>query len=114
RPRWTLGEFGLFNDQGVNVALGYQGDRMRNGAAVLRSTAPYGYGPEWNRDNLHDNEVNGPRGVFATAGAPPFQLSSLGDAIDVTRFVDAEGRLQWNAPPGQWTILRYVVMNTGE
>ncbi|MBL8291525.1 MAG: hypothetical protein JNN08_06800 [Bryobacterales bacterium] len=114
RPRWTLGEFGLFNDKGVNVALGYQGDRMRNGAAVLRSTAPYGYGPEWNRDNLHDNEANGPRGVFATAGAPPFHLSSPQDAIDVTRFVDSEGRLQWNAPPGQWTILRYVVMNTGE
>ncbi|MDX2149562.1 MAG: glycosyl hydrolase [Bryobacteraceae bacterium] len=114
RPRWTLGEFGLFNNQGVNVALGYQGDRMRNGAAVLRSTAPYGYGPEWNRDNLHDGDVNGPRGVFATAGSPPFHFANTTQAIDVTRFVDTEGRLKWNAPAGQWTILRYLVMNIGE
>jgi len=114
RPRWTLGEFALYNTEGVNVALGYQGDRMRNGAAVLRSTAPYGYGPEWNRDNLHDGETNGPRGVFATAGRPPFHLASSGSAVDVTRFVDAQGRLKWNAPEGHWTILRYVVMNIGE
>ncbi|MBI4909490.1 MAG: hypothetical protein HY820_38080 [Acidobacteria bacterium] len=114
RPRWTLGEFALFNTAGVNVALGYQGDRMRNGAAVLRSTAPYGYGPEWNRDNLHDGETNGPRGVFATAGRPPFHFASTGAVADVTRYVDAQGRLKWNAPAGHWTILRYVVMNIGE
>jgi hypothetical protein len=114
RVRWTLGEFGLFNAQGVNVALGYQGDPLRRGASIVRSTAPYGYGPEWNLDNVHDGDSTGPRGVFATAGAPPFHLASPRDVADVTSYVDAAGRLKWNAPAGHWTILRYVIMNTGE
>jgi hypothetical protein len=114
RVRWTLGEFGLFNAQGVNVALGYQGDPLRRGASIVRSTAPYGYGPEWNLDNVHDGDSTGPRGVFATADAPPFHLASPRDVADVTSYVDAAGRLKWNAPAGHWTILRYVIMNTGE
>jgi hypothetical protein len=114
RPRWTLGEFALYSAQDVNVALGYQGNRTGVGASVLRSTPAYGFGQVWNRDNLHDGDTNGPSGVFATAGPPPFQLRSPNDALDLTRNVDPEGRLKWNAPAGAWTILRYVVMNTGE
>jgi hypothetical protein len=114
RPRWTVGEFALYNTAGVNVAGGYQFDRTRRGALIVRSTAAYGFGAEWNRDNLHDGDANGPRGVFATAGLPPFEFASAKDAIDVTRHVDPQGRLRWNAPDGRWTILRYVVINTGE
>ena len=114
RPRWTLGEFALYNTGGVNVAGGYQFDRTRRGATMLRSTAPYSYGPEWNSENIHDGDTNEPRGIFATAGLPPFVFPSTSDAVDVTKFVGRDGRLKWNAPEGQWTILRYVVMNTGE
>jgi hypothetical protein len=114
RPRWTLGEFSVFNSAGLNVAAARVADRTRNGASVLRSTAPFAYGAEWNLQNLHDGEANGPRAVFSTAGLPPFEFGSASEPQDITRFVDGEGRLKWTAPDGQWTILRYVVMNTGE
>lgn len=114
KPHWTLGEFELFNKGGVNVVAAHEADRKRDGAKVLRGSAPLSHGPAWNRTNLHDGQAKGPSGVFATLGMPPVQLSSPGEPLDVTRFVDAQGRLKWNAPPGRWTILRYVVMNTGE
>ena len=114
KPHWTLGEFSLFNTAGVSVALGYQGNQLRRGATMVRSTAPLGYGQEWNRENLHDGSVSGSRGVFASAGPPPFRVAAKSQVIDVTRFVNSNGRLQWNAPQGEWTIQRYVVMNIGE
>lgn len=114
RPRWTLGEFALLDGQGINVAGSHAAERTRDGADVVRASAPYGYGALWNLNNIHDGETAGPRGVYATAGAPPFHLSSAQEAVDVTNLVSREGRLKWNAPPGQWTVLRYVVMNTGE
>ena len=114
RPQWTLGEFAVYNAQGMNVAAARAADRTRNGASVVRGSAPFSYGPEWNRENLHDGDANGPRSVFATAGLPPFEFASAKEAVDVTKYVDNEGRLRWNVPEGQWTILRYVVMNTGE
>lgn len=33
--------------------------------------------------------------------------------IDVTRFVDADGRLRWTPPPGEWTVLRFGHTATG-
>lgn len=114
RPRWTLGEFSLLNDQGVNVAAARAGNRYSNGALVVRGPTPLGYDGAWNVDNMNDNATTGPGGVFASAGLPPFVFSSATDLIDVSRYVDADGRLRWTAPPGQWTILRYVCMNTGE
>lgn len=114
RPRWTLGEFALLDEKGINVAGSHAADRTRDGADMVRASAPYGYGALWNLNNLHDGETAGPRGVFSTAGAPPFQLSSKEEAVDLTAHIGRESRLKWKAPPGQWTILRYVVMHTGE
>ncbi|MCL4793157.1 MAG: hypothetical protein KJZ84_01275 [Bryobacteraceae bacterium] len=114
RPRWTLGEFALLDEKGINVAGSHAAERTRDGADVVRASAPYGYGALWNLNNIHDGETVGPRGVYSTAGAPPFQLSSKEEAVDLTALVDRQSRLKWKAPPGQWTILRYVVMNTGE
>jgi hypothetical protein len=59
-------------------------------------------------------DAKGPAGVFTSAGRPPLTLGSLEDVVDLTALVDREGRLRWNAPPGPWTILRYVCLNTGE
>jgi len=114
RPRWTLGEFALLDTQGINVAGSHAADRTRDGADVVRASAPFGYGALWNLNNIHDGETAGPRGVYSTAGAPPFQLDSAAEAVNVTNFVDKQSRLKWNAPAGKWTVLRYVVMNTGE
>ncbi|HEU0138515.1 MAG TPA: glycosyl hydrolase [Bryobacteraceae bacterium] len=114
RSRWTLGEFALNDVRGINVAGSHSADRARDGASLVRSSAPYGHGAFWNLDNLHDGETAGPRGVYATAGAPPFQFNSAEEPINVTSLVGKDSRLRWKAPAGNWTILRYVVMNTGE
>ena len=37
----------------------------------------------------------------------------LKDMVDVTRYLDTDGRLVWNAPPGNWTILRIGHTSTG-
>jgi len=34
--------------------------------------------------------------------------------VDLTSQTDAEGRLQWNAPPGDWTVIRFGRTPTGK
>lgn len=114
KPHWTLGEFALFNRTGTNTTAAHEAERTRDGAKVLRGSAPLSHGPAWNQINLHDGQTKGPSAIFATLGKPAVQIGAADEPVDVTRYVDAEGRLKWNAPPGKWTILRYVVMNTGE
>lgn len=113
RPRWTLGEFAVLDERGANVAAARVADTRRNGALIVRATTPLGYDAEWNLDNLHDGDAEGSRGVFATAGLPPFVLSKSNEVVDVTARVEGD-RLRWDAPAGRWTILRYVCLNTGE
>ena len=36
------------------------------------------------------------------------------DALDLSGRVDEEGRLHWEVPPGDWTILRFVCSGTGQ
>ncbi len=114
RPHWTLGEFALLDSGGINVAGSHAADRTRDGADLMRASPAYGSGQMWNLNNLHDGETAGPRGVFATLGAPPFHLTSPEETVNLTASVDRNGRLRWQAPAGRWTILRYVLMNTGE
>ena len=114
RPRWTLGEFAVLDTAGTNVAAARVADTRRNGAMVVRGTAPLGYDEEWTEANLHDGETEGPRGVFASAGPPPFAVSKPGEVVDLTAKVGTDGHLRWDAPAGRWTVLRYTCMNTGE
>lgn len=114
RPRWTLGEFSLFNNEGLNVAAARAANRYSNGALVLRGPTPLGYDGAWNVDNINDASTTGPGGVFSSAGLPPFLFNSATELVNVTAHVDAQGHLKWTAPPGHWTILRFVCMNTGE
>lgn len=113
-PHWTLGEFALFDAAGVNVAASHAAERSRSGATLAKASAAYGSAGVWNLENLHDGEAAGPRGIFATGGPPPFVLPSTKEIVVVTDNVDRQGRLRWNAPAGDWTLIRYVVMNTGE
>ncbi|MPZ20388.1 MAG: hypothetical protein GEV06_21100 [Luteitalea sp.] len=114
RQRLTLGELSLIDERGENVAASRHIDRQRPGALILRHSTPLGYDAEWNLDNLHDGDVSGPDGLFATAGLPPLRVRDASAVIDLTGRVDDSGRLQWDAPAGEWTVLRYVCMNTGE
>lgn len=114
RVHWTLGEFSLFDAGGLNVAASHAADRARDGATLVRSSAAYGSAGVWNLENIHDADVNGPRAIYSTAGGPPFALRSAQEAVVLTDRIDSQGRLRWSAPPGNWTVIRYVVMNTGE
>jgi hypothetical protein len=114
RPRWTLGELAVLDAGGTNLAAARVADARRNGAMVVRGAVPLGYDQEWSQENLHDGDSDGPRGVFASAGPPPFALSGPADAVDLGAQLEPDGRLRWDAPPGRWTVLRYTCMNTGE
>ena len=113
RARWTLGEFEVFDTTGRNVAGSHRADQARNGALLVREPVPLTYA-SWSAARIHDGVRTGAGGVFATAGLPSFDISDPSEIIDITAQVDRGGRLKWDAPPGPWTILRYVCMVTGE
>src|SRR5690606_31158975 len=98
---------------GLNLAASHRADQTRNGALRLREPVPLTY-TGWGPGKIHDGLRTGANGVFATAGLPSFDIAQPGDVIDVTAHVHRNSRLQWDAPPGSWTILRYVCMVTGE
>ena len=35
------------------------------------------------------------------------------DIVDITQMMDAKGQLHWNAPAGNWTVVRFGHVNTG-
>lgn len=45
--------------------------------------------------------------------APPDQVIDPKTIIDLTARLQADGRLSWDVPPGEWTILRLGVRSTG-
>lgn len=113
RPRWTLGEFEVVDRAGRNVAMSHQGNQNVPGARVMRAPVALNYAT-WNVTNLHDASTVGANGVFAPAGLPAFDLANASDVVDVTRFVGRDDTLRWDAPTGDWQILRFVCMVTGE
>ncbi len=113
RPRWTLGEFEVFDTTGSNLAASHYADEKRAGALLVREPVPFNH-TSWSAGKVHDGRRTGPASVFATAGRPGFDLPNRNAIVDVTASIDKTGRLRWEAPPGRWTILRYVCMLTGE
>lgn len=112
-PRWTLAEFEAIDVQGVNVAGSRVVHPLRNGARLLRAPASLS-SREWSAGKVNDGLRSGGGGIFASAGLPPFDLASAQNVIDVSTHVGRDDHLRWTAPAGDWTILRYVCMNTGE
>ncbi len=45
--------------------------------------------------------------------APAARVVPVGAVVDLTRHMDGDGRLRWDAPPGRWTILRLGHTPTG-
>jgi hypothetical protein len=113
RPRWTLGEFEVFDPTGRNLAKAHAADQAHDGALMVRSPVPLTF-TGWSAVKIQDTNRVGAAGVFASAGRPSFDIADVRDVVDVTAQVDRAGQLKWEAPPGAWTILRYVCMVTGE
>jgi hypothetical protein len=63
----------------------------------------------------------GPRGFFGnwgyrhpeTAETPAGSVIDPESVVDITGHMDAQGRLRWSAPAGEWTILRLGHTSTG-
>ncbi|HYF31743.1 MAG TPA: glycosyl hydrolase [Chitinophagaceae bacterium] len=47
------------------------------------------------------------------AQAPAGSVIDLATVLDITKHMDKDGKLSWNAPPGNWTILRMGITVTG-
>jgi hypothetical protein len=112
--RVEVAEFEGFSADGRNVVttLGPQGRKITGG--LLRHTAELGLDREWRAQNICDGILTGPLGSWAAQGPPPPLAPQPSGVVDLTGKVDADGRLTWDVPPGDWTILRFIQANTGQ
>ena len=112
--RTELGEFELFNDKGVNVVASHAADRSRDGADLIRCSSALGHDGNWTAGNIHDGAKAGAGGSWSSAGLPPVLIEDPAEIVDLTGKVQQDGRLNWQVPPGQWLVQRFVCLNTGE
>ena len=109
--RVQLGEFELFNTDGVNVVASHVADRTRDGAELIGYRSALGQDGNWTAEAIHDGRKSGPRGSWSSAGPPPVVIESPDAVIDLTDRIDAAGRLSWQVPPGTrgptaWSAIR--------
>jgi hypothetical protein len=52
--------------------------------------------------------------VLAVPGDKSKPIADRGRVVDLTDKVEADGRLRWDVPAGDWTILRFVCANHGQ
>ena len=52
-------------------------------------------------------------GVESSTNLPPEMVIERERIVDLTAKMDASGRLVWDVPPGQWTVLRFGHTSTG-
>jgi hypothetical protein len=52
--------------------------------------------------------------VLAIPKSKDKKLTSLDRGINLTKKMDGKGRLRWNVPKGNWTIMRFVCIGTNQ
>ena len=52
--------------------------------------------------------------VLAVPGKDVKTIASPADVVNLTKYFDADENLSWDAPKGEWTILRFVCTNHGQ
>ena len=109
-----LGEFEVYSVEGRNVGGGHEVDRMRDAAELVRFSSQGGNNGRWTADNINDGVRSGATGSWSSAGAAPVLVKSADAIVDLTNRLDKNGRLKWNVPAGEWTIVRFICANTGE
>jgi hypothetical protein len=109
-----LGEFELYNVDGVNVAGSIEIDRTQDSAEILWCNSELAVGKRWTAANLHDGVKSGPTGSWAAPGLPPLLIEDRSRIVNVTAYLDDRGVLKWQVPEGPWTLMRFVCANTGE
>ncbi len=113
--RVQLGEFEVYSTDGINVVNAYHPDGSKTAASLLHSSGALGTETEanWTAANIHDGARSGPGGSWSSAGLPPLILEAPSVVVDVTDRIDANGRLDWDVPEGEWILMRFVCANTG-
>jgi hypothetical protein len=109
-----LAEFEVYDTAGHNIAASKEIDRTKDSALIISSNSQRATDSNWNADNLNDGQKSGPDGTWLSAGAPPLVIEDRSKILDLTKQINAEGKLKWKVPPGKWTIIRFVCANTGE
>ncbi len=109
-----LAEFEVYSENGRNVVLSHRVNREIDGAHLVQAPSARGQLGAWAAANIHDGVTSGPRGSWSSAGLPPLRIDDVAAIVDLSSHSDAAGNLNWDVPPGEWKIIRYVVTNTGE
>ena len=112
--RMQLGEFELFDTQGINVVASHEADRTRDGARLLRHGPALGQDRNWTVANVHDGVKAGAGGGWSSAGLPPVVIEDPASIVDLTDRLQPDGRLKWDVPAGSWVLSRFECLNTGE
>jgi hypothetical protein len=112
--RVQLAEFEVYAGPARNLAASHQADRTRDGARLLRHTSALGLGAVWTADNIHDGVKSGPAGTWSSAGLPPLVIPDPAAIVDLSAKLSPAGQLEWDVPPGNWLLLRFVCLPTGE
>lgn len=112
--RIQLGEFELFDKEGLNLVVSHVADRSRDGADLIGHVSALGHDRVWTAGNINDGAKSGPGGSWSSAGPPPVVIEDPNSMIELTDRLQEDGRLQWKVPAGRWIIQRFVCTNTGE
>jgi hypothetical protein len=113
--RVQLGEFEVYSTEGRNVVSAYHPEGSKTAAALLHASSALGTETErdWTAANIHDGKRDGPDGSWDSGGSPPLIVEDVDAVVDLTDRVDETGRIDWEIPAGDWTIMRFVCANTG-
>lgn len=112
--RVQLAEFEVYGDSPLNLVASHEADRARTGSRLVRYTSALGQRNVWTADNIHDGVKERPDGTWSSAGPPPLVIKDPNAVLDLTAKIGKDGRLNWDVPAGNWTLLRFVCLPTGE
>ncbi len=112
--RVELTEFEGFSTGGKNVVTTQWDVGTKITGGLLRHTAEAGVDNEWRARNICDSKFGDARGSWAAEGPPPALVRERSGVIDLSGKVGRDGRLEWDVPPGRWTVLRFIWANTGQ
>jgi hypothetical protein len=89
---------------GEEKTLEFRETRAKHFRVLFASSHPYRDGANWNVQ-VAEIALLSTQQIAEKQPAPRRAWTRSG-AVDVTRFVDPNGRLEWDAPAGSWRVLR--------
>ncbi len=103
----TAARYFRLNLHGWNRYKAYKDDTLLMGPVELHGEARIDH---WESKSGNVVDYADPDRTPAYSGGEVIDPSSV---IDLTGRMDADGKLNWNVPPGQWTVMRFGHTPTG-